>query len=191
MAHVSYRLIAAHAYEQFFAVAREPLALDDRQMQEAFRRMAFNVAACNNDDHTKNISFLLPKSGRWGLAPAYDVTYAFNPKGPWTHQHLMSVNGKFADIGARDLLTVADRFMIPHAAQLLGEVEAAVQRWPEFAEQAGLPAERTLRIAGNHVHVEAPAQGAVRPGHAKPSGVANETPLPSAGARARSEKANG
>ena len=69
--------------------------------------MAFNVMAANCDDHTKNMSFLMREGGAWELAPAYDVTHAYNPNGEWTYQHLMSVNGKFVDITHDDLLEVA------------------------------------------------------------------------------------
>src|SRR3546814_16444718 len=75
------------------------LELGDDAHTEIFRRMAFNVMARNCDDHTKNHAFLLREGGRWELAPAYDVTHAYNPNGEWTYQHLMGVNGKFNETG--------------------------------------------------------------------------------------------
>jgi serine/threonine-protein kinase HipA len=94
--------------------------------------------AANCDDHTKNTSFLLRQGGRWELAPAYDVTHAHNPKGEWTSQHLMGVNGKFTGITRADLLALADRFGIGTAPKVLDAVGKAVTAWPEFGRQAGV-----------------------------------------------------
>ena len=58
----------------------------------------FNVMARNCDDHTKNFSFQLNQGEEWELAPAYNLTHAYNPKGEWTYQHLTSVNGQFREI---------------------------------------------------------------------------------------------
>ena len=137
MAHLDYKQRATHAYEQFFILVSE-LGLGDQALAQAFRRMAFNVMARNCDDHTKNFSFRLQQGGRWELAPAYDITHAHNPKGEWTSQHLMSVNGKFDDIGREDLLKVADRFGVARANALLAEVKAAVENWTAFAAEAKL-----------------------------------------------------
>jgi len=106
----------------------------------------FNVVARNCDDHSKNHGFLLRQGDAWSLAPAYDVTHAHNPKGEWTAQHLMSVNGKFDGITRADLVAVADRFSVPNAKRAIGEVAAAVGRWREFAQAAGLPADRMAEI---------------------------------------------
>ncbi|MBY0497786.1 MAG: type II toxin-antitoxin system HipA family toxin [Cyanobacteria bacterium] len=149
MAHLDYRLKATHDVGQLFTTI-ERLALGFDAMEEAFRRVAFNVMAANCDDHTKNISFLLPQGSKWQLAPAYDVTYAYNPDGEWTYQHLMSVNGKFANITRDDLLTVAERFGIGTAVKVLGQVADAVQNWPEFANTAKVTRSEVNRIRDNH-----------------------------------------
>ncbi len=101
-------------------------------------------------DHTKNISFLLRERSAWELAPAYDLIYAYNPRGEWTHQHLMSVHGKFADIARDDLLAVADRFGIGTAPRVLKEVNAAVKSWPLRARQAKVGVRETSRIQEQH-----------------------------------------
>jgi serine/threonine-protein kinase HipA len=149
MAHLDYRQKATHDASQLFLTLRQ-LQLGYPAFEEAFRRIAFNVMAANCDDHTKNISFLLRESGDWQLAPAYDVTHAYNPKGEWTYQHLLGVNGKFADITRHDLLDLAERFAIGTASTVLGEVRAAVARWPKYAEKAGLAAPQIERIAKHH-----------------------------------------
>jgi serine/threonine-protein kinase HipA len=148
--HLDYKQRATHGYEQLFLLLSE-LDLGDAALAQAFRRMVFNVAARNCDDHTKNVGFRLQQDGDWELAPAYDVTHAYNPKGEWTYQHLMSVNGRFADIQRADLLAVADRFSVPHAKQIIEEVKSAISRWPEFAEEAGVPLDKQAKIAGDFV----------------------------------------
>jgi serine/threonine-protein kinase HipA len=100
--------------------------------------MAFNVMARNCGDHTKNFSFLLKQGQGWELAPAYDVTHAYNPKGDWTYQHLMSVNGKFDDITRDDLLTEADRFGVRRSKDLLADVRGALENWTSYAHEAEL-----------------------------------------------------
>ena len=114
--------------------------------EEAFRRMVFNVLAANCDDHTKNTSFILREGQGWKLAPAYDVTFAHNPKGEWTSQHLMSVNGKFKDVTQADLLGVADRFGIGSAARIIRQVSEATGNWPRHARQAGVSQSEADRI---------------------------------------------
>lgn len=137
MSHLDYKQRATHAYAQLF-IAIAQLALGDDAIGQAFRRMAFNVMARNCDDHTKNFAFRLKQGGRWELAPAYDVTHAHNPKGEWTYQHLMSVNGKFAGITQADLLAEADRFGVRRPQDALKDIRAALDQWPDFARQAGL-----------------------------------------------------
>ncbi len=149
MAHLDYKQKATHDYSQIFLAITE-LQLGYNSMEEAFRRMAFNVMSANCDDHTKNVSFLLREGGNWELAPAYDVTHAHNPAGEWTSQHLMAVNGKFAGITREDLLAVANRFGIGTASKILKLVGEAVAAWPEFAAQAGVNEQEVKRISEHH-----------------------------------------
>ena len=137
MDHLDFRQRGTHAYAQLFMTIGK-LGLGDEALSQAFLRMVFNVMARNCDDHTKNFSFRLKQGEGWELAPAYDVTHAYNPKGEWTYQHLMSVNGKFADITRDDLLKEADRFAIRRPVALLANVRSALKNWPEFASQGGL-----------------------------------------------------
>lgn len=146
MAHLDYKKKAANAYSQLFATIRE-LNLPYRDREEAFRRMVFNAMARNCDDHTKNFAFRLRRGQPWELAPAYDVTFAHNPKGEWTHQHLMSINGRFKDFSEQDLLAEAERFAIGTAPAVIDQVRAAILRWSVFAERAGLAKAQAQRIA--------------------------------------------
>lgn len=149
MSHLDYKQKATHDYSQLFLTITR-LQLGYAALEDAFRRMAFNVMAANCDDHTKNFSFLLREGGRWELAPPYDVTHAHNPKGEWTHQHLMAVNGKFAGISRADLLAVADRFGTGSAPKVLKQVGEAVAAWPDFAAQAGVSSNEAARILEHH-----------------------------------------
>jgi serine/threonine-protein kinase HipA len=137
MAHLDYKQRGAHAYSQLFMAISE-LNLGDEAMRQAFLRMAFNVMTRNYDDHTKNFSFLRKREQGWELAPAYDVTHAHNPRGEWTYQHLMSVNGKFDGIARADLLTEAERFSVPRADKLITDVRSALENWSDHAQSAGL-----------------------------------------------------
>jgi serine/threonine protein kinase HipA of HipAB toxin-antitoxin module len=137
LAQLDFRLVGAHDYGQLFETV-ERLGLGSDSVAEVFRRMIFNVAAANCDDHTKNFSFLLPEGGAWQLAPAYDVTHAHSPDSYWTAQHLMAVNGRARGIGRSDLSTVGDRFEVRDATAITGAVLDAVDSWSECADQAGV-----------------------------------------------------
>ncbi len=137
MSHLDYTQRATHAYAQLFMTIAQ-LKLRDEAIGQAFRRMAFNVMAKNCDDHSKNFAFRLKQGGNWELAPAYDVTHACNPRGEWTFQHLMSVNGRFSGIGRADLLAEADRFGVRRPLDTLADVRAALDAWPGYAREAGL-----------------------------------------------------
>jgi serine/threonine-protein kinase HipA len=152
LAHLSYNLSGTHAYESLFLAAQE-LGLGDETMTQLFRRMAFNIAAANHDDHTKNFAFLLRQGGRWELAPAYDVTFAFRSGSPWVSRHQMSVNGRFEGISAGDLRAVSARFSIAGVAQALREINAAVAAWPEFAASAGVTREAIDEVRRHHVRL--------------------------------------
>ena len=149
MAHLDYRQKATHDYGQLFLTI-EQLGLDYVAKEEAFRRMVFNVMAANCDDHTKNTSFLLREDSAWALAPAYDVTHAYNPKGEWTNQHLTGVNGKFSGITRDDVLAVAERFGIGTAPKIVNRVSEAINGWTRCADQAGLKSAETERIRQDH-----------------------------------------
>ncbi|HEY0961524.1 MAG TPA: HipA domain-containing protein, partial [Pseudomonadales bacterium] len=121
-------------------------------IEEMFRRMVFNILARNQDDHVKNTAFLMQPSGAWSLAPAYDVTYSYNPAGAWTGTHQMSLNGKRDHFEFDDLEACAASCSMKkgRAAAILRDVTAAVERWPEFAAQAGVPVSVARRIQATH-----------------------------------------
>ncbi|MDO4335621.1 MAG: type II toxin-antitoxin system HipA family toxin [Bacteroidales bacterium] len=145
MAHYDYRLLRAFSYEQAFNVMRS-LRLPYSQAQEMFRRLVFNIIVRNQDDHTKNISFLMDKTGKWRLSPAYDMGFAYNPDGGWTSQHQMSVNGKFDDITRHDLLEFAKRNNIKDAAEIIDRISTAASGWSSIAGECGVPGKMTEAI---------------------------------------------
>ncbi len=153
MSHLDYKKRAVNSYEQYFLTIRQ-LGLGHAAEVEAFRRMIFNICAKNCDDHTKNFSFIMRHGKRvWELAPAYDLTFAYNPHGEWTYQHLMSVSGKFRDFVFEDFFKLADRFGIGEAKNVISEVQDTVKRWPEFAKLAGLKPDLIRDIGSFHIFV--------------------------------------
>ena len=147
LAHFDFAQPGAHSYEQAFLVMRE-LGLDAAAAEQQFRRMAFNVVARNQDDHVKNIAFLMDRAGGWELSPAFDVAYSYNPAGDWTAQHQMSLAGK------RDGFTLEDFRQVGRVASLkrgqaqriLDEVTAVVSQWPRYAQEVGVDDEHIRRI---------------------------------------------
>ena len=146
VAHLDFNLISTHSYNQYFETIRD-LGMGKEALQQAFRRMVFNVAAVNRDDHTKNLAFLLPENGSWELAPAYDVTHAHNSTGGWTMNHQMSINGKFDGITLADLKKVGDQHLVPNYVRVIDEVFQSIDKWSDFASNAGISGKTTERIA--------------------------------------------
>lgn len=140
IAHFDYKILHAYSYEQAFQVMRR-LRLPYQQAEEMYRRMVFNVIARNQDDHTKNISFLMNQEGKWRLSPAYDISWCYNPQGAWTSKHQMSVNGKWDNITVQDMLDVAKNVNIKQPKQIIEQVVYAVSLWPKLAKEYGIPKE--------------------------------------------------
>jgi serine/threonine-protein kinase HipA len=147
MNHLDYKRKGTNSYEQLF-LTMQRLQLPYEQLQEAFRRMVFNVVGKNCDDHTKNISFRLRQGQPWELSPAYDISFAHNPQGEWTKEHLMSANGRFDNIQRADVMEVADRFGIGNAKVLVERVLDAVAQWPALAESNGIAQDVIKHIQG-------------------------------------------
>jgi len=139
LAHYDFNLAGAYSYEQALWVIRQ-LGLPMAALEEQFRRMLFNLVARNQDDHVKNIAFLMDKSGRWSLSPAFDVTYSYNPAGAWTSRHQMSLNGKRDDFTRADIRACAQVAGLKRgrADKLLQQVQEAVSEWRTFAGRAAV-----------------------------------------------------
>lgn len=139
MAHYDFNEPGTNSYEQAAQVIYR-LGMGKDEIEQLYRRMVFNVLARNQDDHVKNISFLMNRRGEWSLAPAYDVTFALDPGNRWLRRHQMSVNGKLEDITSEDLAAAARHMNIlpARARRIVGEVVAALAGWPAFAEEASV-----------------------------------------------------
>lgn len=151
LAHYDFNFAGAYAYEQALLTIRK-LGLPMATVEEQYRRMVFNVVARNQDDHVKNIAFLMTQSGSWSLAPAFDVTYSYNPSGAWTATHQMTINGKRDDFTLRDFEACAASAMMKRGRHvtILKEVVTAVLRWPEFAVQAKVSEDALEEIQRTH-----------------------------------------
>ena len=145
LCHFDFRQAGAHSYEQAFLAIRS-LELGHDAAEQQFRRMVFNVVGRNQDDHVKNIAFLMDRSGRWELSPAFDVAYSYNPSGEWTAHHQMSLAGKVSDFTVEDLRQVAEVAHLKRgqAERILAEVTDVVSQWPQYAERE--------QVDEHHIH---------------------------------------
>ncbi len=149
--HVSYNEPGAYSYEQALLLIRR-LGLGMPVAEQQFRRMVFNVVARNQDDHVKNIAFLMDRTGAWSLAPAYDVIWAWQPGNLWLDSHQMSINGKRDHFTIADLRAVAAVAGLPRgrAQAILADVTEAVAGWPALAAEVGVEERMAGQIARSH-----------------------------------------
>jgi len=129
-----------YSYEQIFQVIRQ-LNLPYPELEQMYRRMIFNVLLRNHDDHTKNHSFIMDKSGKWSLAPAYDLCYAYSPSEKWTNQHQLSLNGKRDNFTMQDLLQVAEKQNIKNAKGIIEQILDIVSQWNKYAQRCNVKTE--------------------------------------------------
>mgnify|MGYP000185296158 CR=1 FL=1 len=149
IAHYDFNNIGSTSYEQLFQVMRK-LKLGNNQLEQMYRRMIFNVIGRNQDDHTKNTSFILPQNGEWRLSPAYDITYSFNPTpGRNTNMHQMSINGKRKEITQQDLIKIANDNSIKKSKEIIEEVVSAISNWKSKAKENGIAKDKINQIESN------------------------------------------
>ncbi|MEO1023688.1 MAG: type II toxin-antitoxin system HipA family toxin [Bacteroidota bacterium] len=151
LAHFNYKMPNSYSYEQCFQIMRK-LELPMQQREQQFKRSVFNVIARNQDDHVKNIAFLMDKEGRWSLAPAYDITFAWNPSGVWTNSHQMSINGKRDRFNLEDLLSLGKNAGIkpPKAKKMVRNIIDIVAGWEKKARNADMPDEMIKATKRGH-----------------------------------------
>jgi len=149
--HYDYNQPGAYSYEQAIQAMRA-LRLPMAQIEELYRRAVFNILGRNQDDHVKNIAFLMDRSGQWSLSPAYDIAYAYNPDGPWTSRHQMSFNGKRDGFIPSDFTDFAKYAGLKRGRgkAILDEVRDAISRWPTFAQEAEVDPRFREQIARRH-----------------------------------------
>lgn len=157
LAHYDFNMAGAYGYEQAIMIMRR-LGLDRATVEQQFRRMVFNILARNQDDHVKNIAFLMDRKGTWSLSPAFDLTWSYNPSGDWTSAHQMTLNGK------RDGFTMADveacgklaRLKQGEAKAIVRQVQAVVSKWRDYADEVGVDPDMRDTIQGTLRLVEFP-----------------------------------
>jgi len=151
LSHFDFNHAGAYSYEQALLAIRQ-LNLPMAAVEEMFRRMTFNLVARNQDDHVKNIAFLMDKTGHWSLAPAFDMTYSYNPTGTWTGSHQMTMNGKRDGFTLADFRACAKSALMKRgrAEAIVEEVRAAVAQWPDYAEQARVLTDWRKQIQSHH-----------------------------------------
>jgi len=147
LAHFDFNLAGAYSYEQALQVLKR-LHLPMRDVEQQFRRMVFNVVARNQDDHVKNIAFLMDKQGTWRLAPAFDVTYSYQPAGRWTSTHQMTLNGKRDGFELADFIAVEKIAGLKRgqAKAILHDVQQVVARWRDYADATGVSQDHRDKI---------------------------------------------
>jgi serine/threonine-protein kinase HipA len=147
LAHFDFNIAGAYSYEQALFTIRQ-LKMSMQTVEEQFRRMVFNIVGRNQDDHVKNIAFLMNKRGDWSLSPAFDMTYSYNPSGPWTSSHQMTLNGKGDDFVLDDFKACAKAASMKRgrAETIIEEVRTVVARWREYADEAGVNPEQREKI---------------------------------------------
>lgn len=147
LAHYDFNLAGAYAYEQALLVIRQ-LGLPMHAIEQQFRRMAFNIIARNQDDHVKNIAFLMNKTGDWSLAPAFDMTYSYNPSGAWTASHQMTLNGKRDNFTLEDFKSCAKAASMKRgrAETIMKEIQATVSNWTDYADEARVNSQQRDQI---------------------------------------------
>lgn len=139
-----------YSYEQLFEIMRK-LYLPYPEMEQMYRRMVFNVMARNQDDHTKNHSFIMDKTGHWSLAPAYDLCYSYSPSGKWTRFHQLSLNAKRDDFALNDLLETAHKADIRNPGEIIDQLAQVVSHWKRYADAVEVPENYINQIADNLV----------------------------------------
>ncbi len=147
LAHYDFNEPGAYSYEQaLFNIRKLELGMD--AVEEQFRRMVFNIVGRNQDDHVKNIAFLMNKQGEWSLSPAFDMTYSFNPTGAFTSSHQMTLNFKQDNFVLDDFKTCAKTASMKRgrAETIIDEVQAVVSRWQDYADEVGVLREQRDKI---------------------------------------------
>ena len=147
--HYDFNMAGAYGYEQALMTMRK-MKLSRKEQLQQYRRMVFNVIARNQDDHTKNIAYLMNQQGDWSLSPAFDMTHSYKPGEGWTQTHQMSINGKRDHFTRQDLMTVAETNDLKKAEEVIQEVTEAVKQWPTFAKEASVSKQKIEAISKDH-----------------------------------------
>jgi serine/threonine-protein kinase HipA len=160
LGHYDFKQAGLYSYEEALELAAQDLGLSHAAQEQLVLRALFNIMGRNQDDHVKNIAFLMNQEGQWALAPAFDVTYAYNPSGVWTAQHQMTLAGKRRDFSLADVEQAARGIGLGsgRVGELYERVRGALGSWPKYAGEAGLTPERIEAIE-HDLFLELPIAG--------------------------------
>ena len=152
LCHYDYNDPSSYSYEQAMQAIRQICENPIKDAEQQLLRASLNVIARNQDDHVKNIAFLMNPQGQWWLSPAFDVAYSYNPQGKFTAQHQMSINGKRDGFVLEDLMALATLGGIkPRRARILiRQVRDSVDNWPAYVEAAGVDAQMAAQVRQTH-----------------------------------------
>jgi serine/threonine-protein kinase HipA len=105
-----------------------------KDLAQLWRRIVFNIAVSNADDHLRNHGFIFQKSG-WALSPAYDI----NPVTPASGLHL-NITDSDNSLNYDLAMEVIDFFQLEEseAVKIKGEVLASVRQWESVAKRIGI-----------------------------------------------------
>jgi len=145
--HYDFANITSYSYEQVFQTMRL-LRLTYAEAEQMYKRMVFNVVARNCDDHTKNFAFLMDTQGKWKLAPAYDICFAYRPDSVWVSQHNLSINGKRKDFERKDFISIAEQNSIRNPEKIIDQALDLVKNWKQYAEMYQVDPTLAQQIAG-------------------------------------------
>lgn len=154
IAHLDFNQAGLYSYEQALQIMKR-LGLPRADLEQQVLRAFFNVVGRNQDDHVKNIAFLMDRRAEWRLSPAFDMTYSFHPNGRWTSLHQMSINGKRDDFSRSDLAALAAVVGIKKnkANELLDRVVDTFKGWPSVANEVGIEEQR-IQAIGKKLRLE-------------------------------------
>ncbi|PJZ43831.1 type II toxin-antitoxin system HipA family toxin [Leptospira brenneri] len=141
IAHYDFNMAGAYSYEQVFDIIRKTIPENTRAtLEQQFKRAIFNIISRNQDDHTKNIAFLMDQNGKWSLSPAFDMTYSYNPNGQWTSRHQMSINGKREKFTFEDLVEFGKKADLKknQIKSIVEEIKERVSDWKGYANKANV-----------------------------------------------------
>ena len=162
IAHEDRNPVGMTSYEKLFETARA-LKLDNTRLEQLYRRMVFNIIARNQDDHSKNHSFIMTPDGKWDITPAYDICFSYNKKSIWIEKQQMNCNGKRDNFTYTDLIQVAKKADINNPKKIIKEVNESVDNWLYFAEKAGLPEVNSKLIKDNFRIIKEPTKPSPSP----------------------------
>jgi serine/threonine-protein kinase HipA len=151
ISHLDYNEPGLCSYEMAALMARR-IGLPSSDIEQFYRRMIFNVLAVNQDDHVKNISFLMDRNGTWTLSPAYDVTFACDSGNKWLQAHQMTINGKKTNILINDMIACGQNMDLKtfKCKKIIEEVKDAVKEWQTIAHSVGIK-EKTILLIHNTI----------------------------------------